>query len=82
MWQRRMKLITICNFRKNFIKYLNEVSKSFETIILPGKNEDQGIVMMSISEHNSLKETEYLLSTKLNRSRLIESIEEMSHFQT
>ncbi|MGJ3236235.1 type II toxin-antitoxin system Phd/YefM family antitoxin [Marivirga sp.] len=74
-----MKALTISNFRKNFTKYLDDVSKSFETIILPGKNEDEGVVMISIAEYNSLKETEHLLSTKANRNRLRESIEEMEN---
>ncbi|HET8860568.1 type II toxin-antitoxin system Phd/YefM family antitoxin [Marivirga sp.] len=72
-----MKALTISNFRKNFTKYIDEVSKSFETIILAGKNEDEGVVMISISEYNSLKETEHLLSTKANRDRLSESMEQM-----
>ncbi|RUA33967.1 MAG: prevent-host-death protein [Bacteroidetes bacterium] len=74
-----MKTLTISNFRKNVTKYLEEVSKSFETIILPGKNDDEGVVMMSITEYNSLKETEHLLSTKANRNSLRESIEQMEN---
>jgi antitoxin YefM len=53
---------------------LDEVTKSFETLII-NRGKDSGVVIISLEEYNSLLSTNHELSSKKNEQRLDASIE-------
>jgi antitoxin YefM len=67
---------TISNFRKDIKRYLDNVTKNFETVII-NRGKDQGVVIISLDEYNSLTATQYELSSKVNESRLDSAIEKL-----
>ena len=67
---------TISDFRKDIKKYLDSVTKNFETLII-NRGKDNGVVIMSLDEYNSLTATQNELSSQLNEKRLDSAIQKL-----
>jgi antitoxin YefM len=63
-------------FRTGLKKYLDDVEKNNETLIIK-RGTGKGTVLISLDEYNSIVETMHLLSSKANADRLYESINQM-----
>jgi len=76
-----MLIASVTEFRKDIKAYLDKVSKNFETLIL-NRGKNQGIVVMSLEEYNSLMATNYELSSPKNEHRLDAAIEKLKSRQS
>ena len=72
-----MLTATISEFRNNIKKYLDKVSRDFETLII-NRGKNKGVVVISLEEYNSLLATQHELSSKANQKRLDEAIEKFN----
>ena len=64
-----MLTTTLSDFRKDIKSYFDRVTQNFETLII-NRGKDNGIVIMSLAEYNSLSATSHELSSKKNEERL------------
>ncbi len=71
-----MEVLNYTEFRNNLSENLNKVTADSEVIIV-SRGKGKNVVVMSLDEYNAFKETIYLTSTKANRKRLDDAIEEM-----
>lgn len=71
-----MEVLNYTEFRNNLTENLNKVTADSEVIIV-SRGKGKNVVVMSLDEYNAFKETVYLTSTKANRKRLDNAIDEM-----
>jgi antitoxin YefM len=73
-----MKAVNYSELRNKLKANLDMVCEDQETLIIhrPG---GKSVVMMSLDEYNSQKETEYLLSSPKNAERLLKAIKNIEN---
>ncbi len=70
-----MEIINYSELRSNLTHWLNKVINDMSELVIKRKGQ-KDVVLISLEEYNSLKETTYLLSGK-NRDVLFQSINEL-----
>jgi len=71
-----MSVITYTAARANLAKTIERVVLDREPVIIT-KKDDMSVVMISLSDYESLQESAYLLRSPENARRLLESIREV-----
>ena len=75
-----MKVINYTDLRLNLKKWMDIVVDDMEEIIVKRKD-NKDLIIISLDEYNSLKETNYLLSGN-NRAILLKSVEDIKNGKT
>jgi antitoxin YefM len=71
-----MKSITYTAARENLASTINRVCEDNAPVVIT-RNRDQAVVILSLSEYQSLEETAHLLRSPANARRLLRSIEQL-----
>ncbi|MFM7092350.1 MAG: type II toxin-antitoxin system Phd/YefM family antitoxin [Bacteroidota bacterium] len=71
-----MLTTTLSDFRKDIKRYFDNITQNVETLII-NRGKDNGIVIMSLAEYNSLCATQHEISSKENERRLDSAIEKL-----
>ncbi len=74
-----MTTTTIRELRANMKTYFDSLDDNKEILLVPRQGNKEAIVIMTLSEYNSITETEYLLSTKSNRKVIEKALKELSN---
>jgi antitoxin YefM len=71
-----MLTTTLSDFRKDIKHYFDKVTRNVETLII-NRGKDNGVVIMSLAEYNSLCATRHELASKANEKRLDAAVEKL-----
>lgn len=71
-----IQIATVSEFRKDIKSYFDRVTKNCETLFI-NRGKGSGIVIMSLSEYNSLMATNHELSSRKNELRLDSAIDKL-----
>ena len=68
-----MQVVSLTEARNNLKAVFDSVYLDHEEVVIHRKGKEN-VVMISMDEYNSMKETNYLLSSSKNKKRLLQSI--------
>jgi antitoxin YefM len=71
-----MQVVSITEARNNFKSIFDSVYLDNDEVIVHRKGKEN-IVMISFDEYNSMKETNYLLSSPANKANLLASLTDL-----
>lgn len=71
-----MKVVNYSEFRNNLAENLNVVNDDGDIVVV-SRSKGKNVVVMSLEEYNSIQEMLHLTSTKANRKRLEDAVDEM-----
>jgi antitoxin YefM len=71
-----MKVVNYSEFRNNLAENLNVVNDDGDIVVV-SRSKGKNVVVMSLEEYNSIQETLHLNSSKVNRKRLEDALDEM-----
>ena len=77
-----MNTATLRDLRSNMKTYFDELDENKDVLIVPRSGGREAIVLMTLSEYNSMKETEYLLSSPANRKVIEQAMLELDGNET
>jgi len=75
-----MQSVFYSQARNNLRSFIDKVCDDFEEFVITTKDNKQAI-LISYDEYSSMKETLYLLSSKNNRDRLLDAIDEIDNLK-
>ena len=71
-----MQVYSLTEARNNIKSLFDSVYNDNEEVIIHRKGKES-VVVISLDYYNALKETNYLLSSKKNKERLLESLKQL-----
>ena len=75
-----MQAVFYSQARNNLRDIINKVCDDFDEYIITTKDE-KSVVVISYDEYSAMKETMYLLSSKNNRDRLNEAVDQIENLK-
>ena len=72
----KMQVVSLTEARNNLKSVFDSVYIDHEEVVIHRKGREN-VVMISMDEYNSMKETNYLLNSPKNKENLLASLEEL-----